>query len=66
MTAHLRRLVFWGIPVLALVLALAFAFRPRPIDVDLTPVVRGPLIATVGDDDALEELRRRKPLLWKS
>jgi len=50
MTAHLRRLVFWGIPVLALVLALAFAFRPQPIDVDLTPVVRGPLVATVAEE----------------
>jgi HlyD family secretion protein len=50
MTAHLRRLVFWGIPVLALVLALAFAFRPRPIDVDLSPVVLGPLVATVAEE----------------
>jgi HlyD family secretion protein len=50
MTAHLRRLVFWGIPVLALVLALAFAFRPRPIDVDLALVVRGPLVATVAEE----------------
>jgi len=50
MTAHLRRLVFWSIPVLALVLALAFAFRPRPIDVDFAPVVRGPLVAVVTEE----------------
>jgi HlyD family secretion protein len=50
MTAHLRRIVFWGIPVLALVLALAFAFRPRPIDVDFALVERGPLVATVAEE----------------
>jgi len=50
MTAHLRRIVFWGIPVLALVLVLAFAFRPQPVDVDLAPVVRGSLVATVAEE----------------
>jgi HlyD family secretion protein len=50
MSARLRRIVFWGIPVLALVLALAFALRPRPFDVDLVPVVRGPLVATVAEE----------------
>lgn len=50
MTAHFRRIIFWGIPVLALALALAFAFRPRPADVDLVTVVRGPLVATVAEE----------------
>jgi HlyD family secretion protein len=50
MRAGFRRMVFWGIPLLALVLALAFALRPRPIDVDLVSVVRGPLVATVAEE----------------
>lgn len=50
MTAHFRRFAFWGIPVLALVLVLAFAFWPRPVDVDLAPVVRGPLVAAVAEE----------------
>jgi HlyD family secretion protein len=49
-TARLRRLVFWSIPVLALVAALAFALRPRPVDVDLVRVVRGPLVETVSEE----------------
>jgi len=50
MTAQFRRLAFWGIPVLALTLSLIYAFQPQPIDVDLTPVVRGPLVATVAEE----------------
>jgi HlyD family secretion protein len=50
MTAHFRRFVFWGIPVLALVLALSFAFRPQPIDVDLAQVEKGPLVVTVAEE----------------
>lgn len=50
MTARLRRLVFWAIPLVALVLALAFALRPRAVDVDLVQVARGPLVETVAEE----------------
>jgi HlyD family secretion protein len=50
MSAPFRRLVFWGIPVLGLSLVLVFLFRPQPVDVDLSRVMRGPLVATVTEE----------------
>jgi HlyD family secretion protein len=50
MHANLRRLLFWGVPAVALAVALAFAFRPRAIGVDMANVLRGTLVVTVQDE----------------
>lgn len=50
MSARLRRMMFWGIPTVALALALAYALRPQPVAVDLVTVLRGPLVVTVDEE----------------
>ena len=48
-------IVFAAVLVVGL---LVFAFRPRPVDVDLAPVVRGPLRVTV-DEDGKTRIKER-------
>lgn len=50
MSAKLRRLAFWAIPLLALAAALVFAFWPRPVEVDLARVERGPMVVSVAEE----------------
>jgi len=45
-----KRLVFWGVPALALAAALAAALRPSPELVDLALVKRQPLIVTLDEE----------------
>ena len=50
MSARLRRLIFWGIPVLILAVAIAYALRPQPLDVDIARVEKGPMTVTVAEE----------------
>ena len=50
MVAKWRRLVLWGVLVIALILGVAYAFRPRAVPVDLVSVERGALTVTVDEE----------------
>ena len=50
MTAIQRRLAFWAVPAAVLAVLLVLLFRPQPVDVDLVPVTRGPITATVAEE----------------
>lgn len=45
-----RRILFWGGAVAALVVALVYAFWPRPLAVDIGVVSRGPMHVTVNGE----------------
>jgi HlyD family secretion protein len=50
MTPALKRLLFWGPPVVALIGVLAWLFRPGAVAVDVIAVDRGPLTVSVSDE----------------
>lgn len=50
MNMQIRRVVFWGILLVALALGLMFAFRPQAVVVDMLEVRRGELVVTVDDE----------------
>jgi len=45
-----RRLLFWSLPVVAVLLALVLLLRPQPVAVDLAVVERGPLQVATSDE----------------
>lgn len=50
MTPAVKRLLFWGVPVLVLTVGIAWLFRPAAVPVDLVAVDRGPLTVSVSDE----------------
>jgi HlyD family secretion protein len=45
-----RRIIVWGVLVLAVAAGIGYAFRPQPVLVDLAVVGRGPLVVTVDEE----------------
>ncbi|WP_417685790.1 efflux RND transporter periplasmic adaptor subunit [Roseibium sp.] len=52
MSIFVRRIIIWGLLVLAAALGIAYAMWPRPVPVDLIAVQRGPLTVSINEEGA--------------
>lgn len=50
MTATMRRILFWAIPLTALAVVMAYLFSPRPVAVDLATASRAQMTVTVAEE----------------